>query len=494
MKKLFSKLLLLIPCLIFSQKIVNIEADLISFNDRDFRLYKKSEEHYRQFEFELLELYDYEHNISYYSKKIETEELDDSVIETKSLTPFSINRFSEQNPSLYFRERNVLYQLNYFNNAYFSVRVFEYKNQYNEIIQGRENKWNLIKTEFYNYFIINIKKNTQILVLTEHEGRHLDIVGFITNGANGLKASLRGQNFKEQIDDKASIKELKELTSTYNYNDKFTNLYRITNHQELRDVIFNKSLLNKKYDTIYIKKGFGIGGKNQEYDVYNLKLKIISPKGTRAVFANNDSYSQILVNNQIKWLTKEGMILKDKPELPYSVCGTVSSVKRKIVRDGNLVQMIEETDNFDGGPPKTLVYNLPFKDKEYETYFLNGSKALSYDDNSGLGAHYQLPGEAYNYFIVKKGDGATLFEYFFKKDSVHSLKKLLPDNMLYTIRSKNYYTPILFQRDEKYGYFPINKSGRYTSIDNFNGSLARFRLDSGKKGWLDIYGNEYIDK
>jgi len=476
------------------QKVANIEADRISFRDGGFKLYKKSENgNDRQFELELLELYDYEYNISYYSEKNKPEGLGDSIIETESLPSFSIDEFSEQNVSLYYRKQNSVFQLDYFNNTYFTVRTFQYEERYNENIRGREYKWNLVETEFYNYFIINVKESTQIVVFVKHDEWGADIEGFIANGNNGLIAKLDGQSFTTQIEDKETTKQLKKLTSTYNYIDRFANLYRVARNNELRDLVFNEQLIEEKYDTLYLQNGFVIGKKKREYHVYNLKLKIISPKNTRAVFTAGDTDCQILVNNQIKWLNKEGLVSKSKAELTYFVCGTVRSVKREITRNGSLFQMTEEVDEFDGSPPKTVKYKLPWTGKEYETYFLNGSKTLIHDGNSDVDAQYKLPSTAYNYFIVQQDNKFILLEYFFGKDGVHSQQKLLPGTYD-LIKSESYYSPILFQRGEKFGYYPINKTVRYSTLQKFTGAFARFSLENGKKGWLDVYGNEYMDE
>jgi hypothetical protein len=61
------------------------------------------------------------------------------------------------------------------------------------------------------------------------------------------------------------------------------------------------------------------------------------------------------------------------------------------------------------------------------------------------------------------------------------------------IKGMGYYHPILFKAKDKYGYFPMNKTAKYKSINRFKGNFAEFELPNGRKGWLDLNGNEYLN-
>jgi hypothetical protein len=44
-----------------------------------------------------------------------------------------------------------------------------------------------------------------------------------------------------------------------------------------------------------------------------------------------------------------------------------------------------------------------------------------------------------------------------------------------------------------HGFFPQNCKGEYEFLEDFIVCFARFQKPNGKKGWLDIYGNEFLD-
>jgi hypothetical protein len=53
--------------------------------------------------------------------------------------------------------------------------------------------------------------------------------------------------------------------------------------------------------------------------------------------------------------------------------------------------------------------------------------------------------------------------------------------------------PIRFKQHNLHGFFPQNRKGEYEFLEDFIVYFARFQKPNGKKGWLDIYGNEFLD-
>ncbi len=53
--------------------------------------------------------------------------------------------------------------------------------------------------------------------------------------------------------------------------------------------------------------------------------------------------------------------------------------------------------------------------------------------------------------------------------------------------------PIRFKQHKLHGFFPQNRKGEYEFLEDFVIYFARFQKPNGKKGWLDIYGNEFLD-
>ncbi len=155
------------------------------------------------------------------------------------------------------------------------------------------------------------------------------------------------------------------------------------------------------------------------------------------------------------------------------------------------IKIIKRIDHFDGKEP--IVSSFMFKNHDYsDIWFLNGAKTVRYDGNSGINATYDIPGEEYKLLIVKDKGKYGLLEYE-NMDEKAVLNEILSpkyDSIIF----KNYYHPILLKKDNLYGFHKLNEKLRYKSISAFDKSFARFTLPSGKKGWIDINGREYMDK
>ena len=97
---------------------------------------------------------------------------------------------------------------------------------------------------------------------------------------------------------------------------------------------------------------------------------------------------------------------------------------------------------------------------------------------------YYQKGKYYGFLgnIVMKGT---------KKSLIYNLKKS---------NDKKLYDALVFEEDSKirlqyrglWGYHNLTKI-KYKTIGEFDGSLARFELPNGKKGYVDLKGNEYYD-
>ena len=48
------------------------------------------------------------------------------------------------------------------------------------------------------------------------------------------------------------------------------------------------------------------------------------------------------------------------------------------------------------------------------------------------------------------------------------------------------------KKDGLWGYYQLTSEIKYKELDNFHYTLAAFELPNGKKGYIDVQGNEYF--
>ncbi len=485
----FSVLLLSISTIASGQKAVDIQADLIQLDENGFRLLKESNTgKYYDFDFELNKLNDFDHHVSIYSNLIDSSKLSNREMPINSLPNFSLDDLTTESIYLYHEyDKNFISQLNYFNEGFFTLRTYRFEAIFNDGAYIYE--WVKQETYYYNFFILRVNQDKELIVLLERYERstYTDVAGVIGKTKDGYVGILDGKFYTQGND----IEKKQSSNKKYSFDDPDDKIYRVTENNQLRDFVFNQRFIDKDYDTLYINNGFIIGLKGNRYDIYNHRLNSIGLPNTRSVHSTAEHGCQILVGNKIKWLKKSGHVSDEMEKITFMVCGTVSTSKQEISKVNDQFKLTKLIDHFDGKEP--IVSSFMFKNHNYsDIWFLNGAKTVSYDGNSGINATYDIPGEEYKLLIVKDKDKYGLVEYESMDEKV-VLNEIL--NAQYdSIIFKNYYHPILLKKDNLYGYYKLNEKMRYKSISAFDKSFARFTLPSGKKGWLDINGREYMDK
>ena len=314
----------------------------------------------------------------------------------------------------------------------------------------------------------------------------MDIVGVISKTNSKIIANL---DWDLYVQNHKSSKEIENSEKgNFGYNAPNDKIYRITKKHELKDFLNNQVLINEKFDTLYQENNFIIGLKNKEYKIYNLKLESIAPFNTRSAFPTKDYGCQILVNNKVKWLTEYGYLSNEPKKHEFLVCGTVTTINKEIKYEENSLQLYESTDAFDDKEPEKQVFTFSQVNFD-DIWFLNGTKSLTYDDNTGINANYHSPLEVNNILIIENKNQYGLALHNEQKKELIIIETPSYDSIMV----ENYYHPILLKKDGLYGYYLLNKKLRYKSISKFNFSFARFTLPNGREGWLDIMGNEYLD-
>lgn len=478
----------------FCQKIVDVKADWIEFDNGGLTLYKASSNgNHRELLIELEELYDHEYSAYVYSNVVSDFSREDTGIISVDALPLLSPKYVKDilgAKSFVKSSEKTIAQLQYFNEAFFSLRTYEFREGYDPKTDRSEEQWQLTDTDFYNYFVLRINGNRIAIVLIMNDYGP-DIEGVIIPTKTEVYARVDDLELKEEDINSMDKAWVRKFSEGFHYHDSYADLYHVSENR-LKDLIFDQDLLQKRFDTLFSKRSFVVGKTKDQYSIFNLKLEEITPAHTRSVVIDDEGAAQLLIKNKVKWLNTSGQVLDKKEEIVYLVCGTVTYVDRQITNDNTGYFLRESIDDMSGEERKPNDYILLDKDEFDEVTFLNSSKLLNYDGNSGIGSNYSLPGNEYNYLIVGKDSKYGLLEFTLVENAAVQTIRLPVE--FDSIKSTGYYSPIRFEKDGLVGYYPINKEPRYKELGYFEGAFARFTLPNNKKGWLDLYGNEYEDR
>ena len=260
--------------------------------------------------------------------------------------------------------------------------------------------------------------------------------------------------------------------------------------------ISKKIDFNNKFDTIEIDDNYAFCKSKKVYKIISQKTGKTIIVNVRAFFkvGNSTKYYQLLKNNEIIWLDLNSNISKLKPNtsLLITVCGTVESYRNRIIQnsDKSITTLeFKETDNYLKKRNDTT-YDLTSQIGKKILVFLNNSATLEYDANSNFSKNLNN-----SIFFEKLQDGRyNIIKLEFKSNVI---KTVLVENIenKYDLSNKNNnFNPFIFNKQNLFGYYPINLDAKYIYLNPLNMNFAKFMLPNGKSGWLDINGNEYLDK
>ncbi|MCF6350330.1 MAG: hypothetical protein L3J23_04795 [Flavobacteriaceae bacterium] len=502
MKKIiFTLIILFFNQILVAQKIIDIKADFIDLNNSPFIFYEKLKDNlYKEKEILIEEIGEYTYKISIeeqlYKNFVVRKRKE--IIKVDTLPNINIKCLKKKMSGTSFvdKDDDDIIQFNYFNDYYFSMREYELDD--NNITTRSDDTLELIDTEYYRYFILRINKKKLIIVfLKRYEaniGRYIIPIksSFITDYFSEDLLPINNSNLEKMNWNIPFKNKYAYIDSDFDY------LYKIdTIHNQLKDGVLNQNVLKQKFDRLSIKKGFIIGNSDKIH-IYNLKLDEITPKNTRAVQWHNKNYCRVLINNKLKWLDRLGNIFDTVKFEAYMVCGTVVSYKDEILTSPKGYFIIEKSNRYftDGNNTNNTnnKYFLFLRTKYDEVTFLNGSGELYYDENDFLIYNkddYRYP-TTYNYLRVKKSNKYGLIQINTKNNIINK-KIILPIEYEF-IEEAGYQHWIRYKKNGLYGYYSLNKQAKYKNISRFEMGFARFVLPNKKMGWLDVNGNEYIDK
>lgn len=361
-------------------------------------------------------------------------------------------------------------------NGLFTLSSF-YKNN-----KSQDPIWEKKSIRFLNYFFIRINKRKTILVFINNANPSSAEGFFMATTQKPLLffneyPTATSTGFKEtellnkEFPDSLLLKKTIEDWAPVNYS---------TENGEITDLISHKNLLEKEFDTVFHHSNFIVGKKDSATDFYNKKLQNITPKNLRAIyFPKNENQNpfydgiQVLVGNEVKWLTVSGELKDSILPVYQAICGTGMSSYRaqfKITQDENYFYL----------------NNRPFaKTSTYDdVYLINGTKEYQSNDLSNFE----------NYIKVQKDGKWGIID--FKNNSMESTTPLKTSEILAVDYDKIELVGALIKlkKEGLWGYFQINESPKYNSLEKFNNYFARFTLPNKKRGWLTTDGKEYLDE
>lgn len=493
---------------LFAQNIFDIKADLVGIQGNNLNFYKKTKDNqYERFQVSLKLKNDSNWAIKKINSFITVEpKYQDEIIKVDDLLDYKPNKLRKEiiNNSFITKinkadSRNrydiLLIFESYNKQNLFSLEHYELRYLIDPETNQKIEKWNFVRRTFTNYYFLRINRKKVIVVFTDADyDDFYKIAGFIFP-LNSKDIAIKGfskESFREIKNadlDSLMLEKIDLNSKTKNWED----LYKISADFKLQNR-FNQNLINKKFDTLSMKNGFIIGKREDKISIYNDKLIDISPLNLRAAFINDNGYCQVLVNNEIKWLSSDGILSNDFIAEINGVCGFVSNYDYDIIKeDGNYIFKLSIRGS-DGENSLTKLKLFPVS-KFDEVYFLNKSTHLSYNANS------YITKEGINSLIVSKNRKFGLLEYNIVSqqnkvngniDTSFKFKTIL-DLIYDEIIFFNYYQPILLRKGQLYGYNGLNAEPKYKSIEEFIVNFAKFTLPNNGKGWLDKNGVEYLD-
>ena len=211
--------------------------------------------------------------------------------------------------------------------------------------------------------------------------------------------------------------------------------------------------------------------RNKKKVYNNLKFAKVVWPNIQVIDAKNHSF---YLNEKLK-RTKGG-------PLQMGFCGTVPNYTMTIQSLGDHYIVTKDETFFDQGnkiPPDTILTIA--KNQVDSLYFVNQAHRFSFTENYGLS---QPASPNPNLLLFKKGSKYGYYsinkEGKWQKSPLYD-KITIEDGLLKCFK------------DGLVGYQGINDAPKYKSISKFDNYLARFELPNGQKGYLDADGKEYWD-
>jgi len=252
----------------------------------------------------------------------------------------------------------------------------------------------------------------------------------------------------------------------------------------VREKISKNVILPAVYDSVKLSGSYLITAYNNSHPslFFNNGDSIAIPK-LKAVYITPQS-TYAITGNALKRVDKNGKLTNTPPDALYAECGSVPQITNTIeVKYGayTFVEVYEYGNKIVKRykiAPQNYYKSLTFLNQEItHRYMLMGS------------ANYSLPAYC---FIFETPDGK---KGIVKIDYTQPLpvQEVMLAADKYIFEGEYFNHPVRFIKKGLIGYWPQNKQVKYSEITRFDKGFARFTLSNGKKGWLALNGNEYLD-
>lgn len=242
-------------------------------------------------------------------------------------------------------------------------------------------------------------------------------------------------------------------------------------------IFYSNILFSQDKDSLY----FDFGDKMQVFK--NISNNTFSlKKGKNVKYKNLKfviqlwGYIQVLDENNSKFYIDKNGKKQNKTKINIELCGTVPNYTCEIIekKDKYIITQDETFYDFKNLVKAKIIDSIS---KRYvdKIYFSNNSQKINYDENDFV------------FNLTKTFPFAAIIEKENQKGILNNGKVAFYDEILST---NNWIFKIKIKN--KIGYYEITET-KYTELDNFIFGLAKFKLENGKTGYVDIKGKEYYD-
>lgn len=481
---------LLFPFLGASQLIHDIEIDKIYYEEGDVYLVNESFDEYYECDIEVAILKTNKYSLSLYGQLEKDYDYSESVDMYEDI--IKMNDLGEFKKWLKSRR----FSRNYFNEKSNSNHLYV-ECAYDEVLEmskytSREDFSN-IKREYLGYArIVYFRVNQEFLIAgILRPGRYgedrFENVGLIIPTKDGGVLTFGDHSYfgGEVIPDQIIAFKKSEEKDRLHCGD-FFGLGEIDGETYIVDRLEHQLILPFPVDSVKMRRKLLVYYKNNEARVFNPFSRTHADLEFQAVGKGIGNGLQVIHDNQIKWLDQD-MVFKDTIEPQrFFVCGTVSHYSRTIDTDS-----LYFNETLYGGRRNNLAKSASYPLVESENVksllYLTDSPVHKFNENSKYGALIELP---YSIYKLERDKHQQLVNIFQEKKGGELIVKTLltADKIL----PSGYYQPVKFIQGDLFGYYPQNKEARYKKIEKFNHHFAPFVDKDGRKGWLDLNGNEYF--
>jgi len=336
---------------------------------------------------------------------------------------------------------------------------------------------------FLGSYIIKDIDGYPFLFLIADDGYSFATLPFFKKKYNDLKNSSFTISEKEDIIKKLSYNDVsvKKVNHKYGvYKNEKQLLPPVFDHIQLGNPVITKRKGNIALHNL-LNEPFGI----ENIRAAHFKIsKYGYPKGV-----------QILKGNTVFWTDLVGNIIErdSLPKLDFQIieCDFGHDEDPYYVRE---LKKVNDSIFF---TIKLMKFTTNFKEeliktKQVKTFKKNTIDSLYFLCRERKGKYCLRTNT--NYLISKTGNKYRLYDYNHKDfELLEAEKKCVVLEDLDKEPKGDLVNDLVFiQKNGLKGYYPLHKEPKYKELGAFDNYFTRFTLPNGQKGWLDLYGNEYL--